>query len=411
MTTLPLKTPFARLLGTLCCLALFALPALALGGGKQKTPRNDPSNDPYTGGDPEVWAKAGIVSMGGFEFGDSDTKGVDAALPTSDIRWIETEHFEIGFALGSYKVSQKEKARLRAELTELAKVLPNVKPKTKKLDPWLRLHLYAVRAEKLYDRFLQLVQIDDESVFPDGTKSWDTTGTYWGEGPYLGQKGKFEILILPSEAAHVTYLRDNFGQSNKKSQRWNHVPRQSISVTIHERQASLKVDIAMHAHLAFNLGHNLLDGFKFYAYDSPIWLREGIGHFMEREISPKYNTFDGGEGSVPEMTKKSKWRAEALKLVRSGKAPRMAEMVRFKNYGELELDHHFTTWSMVDFLATAHPKKFADLIKGLKGITNAEGYSDGSDLPARQRELFKSLWGWSLAQFDEAWAAWVLETY
>jgi len=408
MTSPPPTAILARLACALLCLASLSVPALAQ--RNKDLARNDPQLDPYTQANPELWEKAGIVSMGGFAFGDSDTQTIDSQLPTSDIRWIETQHFKIGFALGNYKVPQKEKAKLLAELTALSEILPEVKPKEKNLDPWLRLHLYARRCEALYTRFLELVQVDD-SVFPDGTKPWDTTGTYWGEGPYLGEKGKYEVLILPTEAAHVTYLRDNFGLTLKKSQRWNIVSRQAISVTIHEKQGSLKVDTAMHAHVAFNLGHNFLDGFKFYAYDSPIWLREGLGHFMEREISEKYNTFDGGEGSVPEMTKKSDWGAEAIKLARSGKAPRMAAMVRFKNYGELELDHHFTTWSMVDFLVRAHPDEFAQLIKGLKGITNAEGYSDGSDLPGRQRDLFKDLFGWSFAQFDEAWSVWALGNY
>ena len=391
----------------LVCVLAFASPAAAQRRSKD-LPKNDPTNDPYTEGDPEVWKEIGIVSMGGFAFGESDTKTIDAQLPTCEILWLETAHFKIGFALGSYKVPQKEKDKILGELTLLSETLPNLKPKQKTLDPWLRLHLYGQRAEQLYQRFLDLVQVDD-SVFPDGTTSWDTTGTYWGEGPYLGEKSKYEILILPSEAAHLTYLGDNFGLGNKRTQRWNIVSRQAITVTFHEKQGSLKTDTAMHAHLAFNLGHNFLDGFKFYAYDSPIWLREGLGHFFEREISPKYNTFDGDEGSVPEMSKKSDWQSAVVKLVRTGKAPRMAEMIRFNNYGELELDHHFTTWSMVQFLATAHPDKFAELIKGLKGITDEEGYSDGSDLPGKQRDLFKDLFGWSFAQFDEAWAAWVLE--
>ncbi len=407
MTTASLPRTAARFALLLACFAAFALPAPAQ-RGKRDLPRNDPANDPYTEGDPEVWEQCGIVSMGGFAFGESDTKTIDESLPTCDIRWIETAHFKIGFALGTYKVPQKEKDKILGELTLLSETLPNLKPKQKSLDPWLRLHLYAQRAEQLYQRFLALVQVD-ESVFPDGTKAWDTTGTYWGEGPYLGEKSKYEILILPSEAAHLTYIRDNFGLANRRTQRWNIVSRQAITVTIHEKQGSLKTDTAMHAHVAFNLGHNFLDGFKFYAYDSPIWLREGIGHFFEREISPKYNTFDGDEGSVPEMTKKDDWHSEAVKLVRTGKAPRMAEMIRFNNYGELELDHHFATWSMVQFLATAHPDGFADFIKGIKGITNAEGYSDGSDLPGRQRDLFQSIFGWSFAEFDAAWAAWVLE--
>ena len=399
-----LRFPFVLLLAL-----VLASPAEAQRPRKDQ-PKNDPALDPYTRGDPEVWKAAGIVSMGGFEFGKTDTVEVDDFMATSDIKWIETAHFELGFALGPYKVTQKEKHKLRAELTRLAEKLPEVSPTTKVLDPWLRTHMFAQRLEEMYEEFLGIIQVD-QAVFPDGTAPWNRQGEYQGEGPYLGQKGKYEVLILPSEAASVSFLGQYFGLGIKRTQRWNVTDRESLTVTIHVQQGNLRNDTGLHGHLAFNMAHNFLDGYKHYSYDTPIWLHEGLAHFLERRVSPKYNSFDGAEGSVPQMTSEDDWEGEAKKLVLSGKQPRMAELMRLKGYGEMGLPQHFATWSMVDYLYREKPDGLAKFLSGLKGRTNEAGFPDGSNMPDAHRELFKEHFDMSYAQFDSAWEEWVKANY
>ncbi|MDB4734062.1 hypothetical protein OAF73_01665, partial [Planctomycetota bacterium] len=104
-------------------------------------PLTDPANDPYTRGGKEKYVEAaGYVSMGGFEFGAAPdtTAEVSALLPDVEIRWIETPHFELGIALPKVKVTKEERKKVKAELTKLRKALPDVKPDTKIMDPWLR---------------------------------------------------------------------------------------------------------------------------------------------------------------------------------------------------------------------------------------------------------------------------------
>jgi hypothetical protein len=373
-------------------------------------PRNDPSACPYCLGDPERMRAAGIVSHGGFEFGVTNTAEIDAELPTSDIRWIESKHFEIGFALPPIRVSMEEKDKIRAELARLAPVLFGVPEKPTVLDPWLRAHLYAQRCEDLWTRMLALLEVD-ESDFPDGTKLWDMAGKYMGEGPYLGEKGKYEVMLLPSEASFHVFLKEHYGVVTKLSQRYNCVDRDSIIIAIHTQQEGLRVDEALHGHLVFNLSQNLMDGYKHYSYNLPIWLREGVSHYLEREINPKFNTFDASEGALAEETRKENWQPPTLKLVRSGNAPRMAELVAMKDFADVTLERHFATWSMIDYLLHAKPGFFAKLLDGMKGITNTHGIADGSNLPEVQREIFKNELGMTYAQFDDAWQAWVSANY
>jgi len=182
---------------------------------------------------------AGIVSHGPFEFGREDTAAIDALIATADIKWIETKHFEIGIGLGTYKVRTEERNKLREELGRMAAVLPEVSAKAKLIDPWLRAHLYAQRAEELYARFLEIVRVDD-AAFPDGTRVWDQTYKYMGEGPYLGMKGKYEVLLLASEGESRLFLERQFGAINRETQRWHLPDRQVISITAHETTGQLR---------------------------------------------------------------------------------------------------------------------------------------------------------------------------
>jgi hypothetical protein len=371
---------------------------------------NDPTLDPYTQNDPALLKAAGIVSLGGFDFGKSGstTATIDEFMSTSDIRWIETEHFKIGFGLGAYKVKLEEKKKIVAELTRLKEALPKVVPDTGILDPWLRAHLYAQRTEDIYRRFIEIVQ-GGSATFADGSGTWQ--GKYAGEGPYLGMKQKYEILILPTEAAHLAFLVEHAGLHIKNTQRWHFIDRGAITVMMHAQQGQLRNDAALHGHVAFNLAHDLYDGLNHYSYDTPVWLHEGMAHFVEREIDPEHNSFDSGEGATADMTSKGNWRPEVLKLITSGEAPRMAELMALKSYAELKLSHHYVTWSMIDFLEHEKPKEFANFLWALKRNYDERGMPTGSNLPDWHRKQFKEQLGWSYAEFDEVWRAWCKENY
>jgi hypothetical protein len=392
--------------------ALVALAVASAGVALAQRP-NDPSQCPYCHGDPALMEKAGIVSHGGFVFGKGEpTPKLDGLLATCDIKWIETAHFELGFALGPHKVKQEEKEKVRAELARLQLALPEVDPKAKSLDPWLRSHLYAQRLEDHWRRWLEIFQVEEKD-FPRDNKPWDLKGKYMGNGPYLGQGGKYEVMIVPSEANLVTYVQSQFGVVTKKTQRWNKPELDTLSVTIHTSNDNnnLREDEALHGHLVFNLAINLLDGYKHYSYDTPIWIREGLAHLMEREINEKFNSFDSAEGGVAETSRKAKWEPEVRKLVAGGDAPRMAELLTMKEYSDLTLARHYSTWSMVQFLIRTKPEGWAKFNDALHGITDRQGLSDSENLLEVHREKFKEHLGFTYAEFDTAWREWVMANY
>jgi hypothetical protein len=398
--------PFPPVLrALLVVLALLSVP-LRASAQKDKAPRNAATNCPWCFGDPEVMKAAGIVSHGGFEFGSHDTAWADKFLGGRHIYWIESKHFELGLVLGAHKIGPDEVKKIRAELTELQLVLPEVDPKVRVLEPFMRAHLYAQRVEQLYARFQGLMRVTDAS-FPNGKTAWVLGTPYFGEGPYLGQQGKFELLILPTAADQVSFLQEQFGLSVKRTQRWNVMTRGSLIVVTNVSENELTSDDKIHGHIAFNLGINLLDAYKHYSYDTPRWLLEGLGHFLEREINPRFNTFDASEGSTGVAVNAQNWDNEVKQIILSGKAPRLAELSALKSYAEFELRHHYACWSMTKFMIETNPEGYACLNDKLHGRKRADdGMPDSEDMPGIQRNAIGECFSMSYPQFDDAWRAW-----
>ncbi len=248
---------------------------------------DDPANCPWCHNDPELLKKAGLVNHGPFEYGKWDVAKVHEIIPEVDIRWIETEHFRIGFGLGTQKVKLEEKKKILAELLRLKEFFPDIKPEIQILDPWMRTHIYAQRCEDIYKRFIDIAHLGDRKF--KGSEGGQGAG-YMGEGPFLGMKQKYEVLVLPNEAAHLAFLMAEAGLPIRKSQRWHFIERCCISIICHAQQGRLRTDQALHGHIAFNLAHNLLDGMNHYSYDTPVWYHEGLAHFMEREGKARQRT-------------------------------------------------------------------------------------------------------------------------
>src|SRR5262245_34678845 len=96
---------------------------------------------------------AGVVSHGPFALAEGKSDDVVATLPTSQWIFLETAHLRWASCLGEDTIEMRDRERVEAELARLRAWLPEVPVKPKKLDPWLRLHLFAMKGEDFYARF------------------------------------------------------------------------------------------------------------------------------------------------------------------------------------------------------------------------------------------------------------------
>jgi hypothetical protein len=348
---------------------------------------------------------AGVLSHGPIPISSQGSAALAATLPSAEWIFLETAHLRWASALGPETVELAEKKRVRAELARLKKLLPSVPSDVRKLDPWLRLHLHAMKGEELYARFQSLLQVTDADFPPASDEPRDIAKPFMGAGPFLGEKDKFEVVLHPSRALHRTFTTDLCGVSVTDSFRWHFKAEHKLLVSIPAEDSDLRKDRWLFPHVAHNLSHAFLCAYKHFSYDPPIWIDEGLAHAIEREIDPESVTSDGTEGAARERHFPSDWDAAVARLVARKKAATLAELLHAKEFGELDADAHLVAWSKVRFLVEEHPAKLAAILGGVKGQLDEAGRPTGRDLTDLQRRLFREA-GWTPAAFDEEWSLW-----
>jgi hypothetical protein len=355
--------------------------------------------------DPKLYGPAGQFGHGQMPFGKSTAGDLRKFLIYANPIFIETKHFRICLTLEGFTVPENDWKSYEGELLKMSKAFPAVRPKERTLDPWMRLHLFAQRCEERYERFLKLMKMTDADFY-----ARQLGKPYRGEGPYLGMKDKFEVVLLKNMREFTDTLRDQSGSMKRMTKREHFVNRGVLSVFI-PCEGDLKPDDQLWAHIAHNLGHNFILGFKYYSYEPPKWFEEGFAHFMEKEVNDHYNSFDSEEAALAEMTHAEDWRAETLKILGKGKAAGLADLVHKKTFSDITKEDHVIIWSKVEYLVKVHGDKFALFLDQIRGRLNKEGFPDGSDLIGVQRNSFKSEIGLSFAEFDREWEKWVQKAY
>lgn len=377
--------------------------------------------DPYTKNDPKAMAAAGILNFGPFNFGNLAAEPVTSTdiqktLPFINIIWIETAHFRIGTQLPDWSVPTEAVTRkkVRAELTELEEKLPKINPKTRKLDSWLRAHLTAYRLEKLYAETQALFGVKDEEFPKDPSVVIPGPGkVYMGYGPYMGMKDKFLVLVIEKQGPYRQYMEKYLGRPTYHPQRWHFTDSSSILFTcaIESNEFPLKHDTALHCSLAFNVSQNLLDGFRYYSYNLPVWIREGFGHWNSRRISGKWPSFDQNEGSVADMKRLDDWKPYTKALLANKKYAPFPEVASWRDFGNITFNDHVAIFSRIDYLISMGQPKWQEFLFTVKGRVDDKWAIDQSDLVGATREGLKKAYNLSFLTFDESWAEWVKATY
>lgn len=377
--------------------------------------------DPYTKNDPARMKKAGYVSFGPFPFGEHgskivDTKYIEEHLDYAQIIWIETAHFRICSTLEPYSIPNEldTRRKIRAELERLRKKLgKKVNPRTRILDRWLRLHLTAQRMEDLYADLMSWLQVKD-SDFPKNSKAKVFGAKYMGEGPYVGMAEKYMIMVTDKGTTYFDYLKNFTGRQSMFGQRWHYMKQGSLyyGVGTDMNKGSLRHDTALHNDLIFNVTINFIDGFRHYSYDLPVWIREGLGHWFERENSPKWNTFDQDEAAPFDPPSKWKWKPYVRQLLMGKKWSKFSQVIQWRHYGEINFVDHVMLWGRIDFLMSFGKPKFKQFMFEIKGRWDQKlQKSDHADLVGAVRNALRQTYGLNPIKFDKQFKAWAIENY
>ena len=386
-----------------------------LAGGFPAQGQDDESwrEDPYTEGDRKDMDKAGIVAYAPLAFGDTPTtKDIETALGDVEVRWVETAHFKIGSTLPEYRIANDEKDRIAEELGRLRKRLSGVKKTTKVRDPWLRLHLFAQRAEELYADTQQRLGVTDDD-FPADRESSGKGQEYMGEGPYLGQPGKFLLLLFEKRSGLGRYGSRFTTFSSDRSLRFTFPKSGSLlfGATAEKDGDEPKTDTELTCQIIFNLTHNLVNGFKYYTFDMPCWITEGWAHYNARQVDEEENNFTMVKEQGSDITKEWNWSPKVRGRVRNDYFATAEELLTITDWTKVKFSHHMMMWSRIEYLFSLKEEdRFGRFVSALKQRTRYATV-ETEDVLARQATLFAEIYEMDFEAFDKAWTTHVLRHY
>ncbi|MDP6962639.1 MAG: helix-loop-helix domain-containing protein [Planctomycetota bacterium] len=380
--------------------------------GKEKEDEKKYREDPYTENVEEVWRAAGYEKMGDFAWADGHgTVNIEDAIGEEEMIFIETKNFKIGCCLPEYTISRDdkvEKAKINDELDELREIIPNIPKRVKKLDKWLRLHLFAMRAEKLYAEIEKTLQVSSES-FPTGPGQLKD-GKYMGEGPYLGMKSKFTLLLFDKESSIGRYRTAFMNQSGIIPIRHMFPADGTLLYACASQNEGLFSDTTMHCAMVYAVTQNLLNGYRYYSHALPTWLPVGLSHYFARKIDPKRNYFTDKRLYGSDDKNIWKWDVKARKRVDHEIAVPYAKMVPWGQPTSLSYNDHVMAWSRVDYLMSEHPDWLAQWLYRVQDsypvlVPTAE------QIGARDSEIVSEVFIYDEGDFDSNWGKWVLKNY
>ena len=381
--------------------------------------------DPYTKHDQEaLFEKAGYVSYAPFHWADSHhTRDIDKLLPAAMFLWVETKHFKIASSLPPSKLPRdpKKRKQIRDELKELKKILPKVNYRAKVLDRWLRLHLFAMRFERLYTDFSKLVGVTDadfpQKVLKAGTVKKGTK--YMGLGPCLGMANKPHIMLCTKRSTLGHYSRFATGRAHsRENAHWFLYSNRSafFGTNLEIGRGCLLDDGYLHLYMIFNVGAMLIDGFKDNTYVIPPWLRQGLSNWLVKQTDPEEEFFFGiQEFNLTDRDRdETDWPLVTRKLVKHGVGFKSAAvLLPLRVAGKMTLEDQMTAWSRCDFLIKHDQKKFARFMDLMKDqLPHEPNVLPTNEAINKNQELaLKKAYGFDYAAFDEAWMAYVLKNY
>ena len=406
MPKLSLRRAAAPLLRSAAGVLLLPATALAAAAGQAA----GHSFDPYTGNDPVLMEEAGYLSFGPFPWGwRSDTGKVAAVLGDPALCWIETEHFRIGSTLPSYRTEHSvERRKIRGELQRLAERIPGVRHRTRELDPWLRLHLYAQRLEDLYAQLVEAAALDPDAANAARLARQPIGSLAPRELP------KFAVLLCEKRSTLGRYLMRFHEQSDPAPTRIMDARggHRIFGTHTEAAQGGLRDDTQLHCHVVFHVTHMLVQSDQSFGFPLPLWIPEGLAHCQSRRIDPRHPQYSAIRTLRPITQREWNWAPRVRDRVRQDYFPPLSEMLRWMDYGRLRAEDHMMLWSRMDHLLAAEPEKLRALLRTLREAWPASGQqADPDSLALIQEQALRAAFSLGPAEIDRAWSRHVRKRY
>lgn len=367
--------------------------------------------DPYTRGDAALMAKAGYVSFGPFPFGHRCTSDeVGALLVDEQLLWVETAHFRIGCSLPDLPLSgdkdREQMAKLGEELQRLALRLPGIRGKTAGLDPWLRLHLTAQRAEDVYRDVQQVLGCSDADFPAAPGDDPRQPSTYRGRGPFLGNPEKFTVLLVQRSVSlqRFTAAYHGLGTSRATVHHDHEFGSAFVGLAVESDGGRLRHDLALRKQLTFHVAQNLYNSFRSYRHNLPAWLINGLCQHHARRVTTRFPVFDLRSTADPDGKQYATWDKRATLLMRERRFEPLGTFCLRMDVHGFHLDDHLQSFALVGWLLAEHPTGLREFLQRMKDpFPDLHRFPTPEELAARQHQAMLHCFGCDAAQLDERW--------
>ncbi|MFK7738970.1 MAG: hypothetical protein AB8H80_01510 [Planctomycetota bacterium] len=413
---MPPRTLFKSLAAAAFALAAAVFPtATLLAQNPQASQRAHAGSDPYAKkGDANPARTAGYVRYGPFPFGHEHTStDVEALLGTEPLIWIETEHFRLGCALAETELSGSEpwrkewRKRVMGELRALHEVLPLVPLKPRRLDPWLRAHLYAHRLEAIYAEARTTLGVAQD-WFPNERGDRHEGKVYRGDGPHFGMAEKFTVLLLQRASSHARYTHAYHGSEMAEPLRVHDQDYGNLYWGASEETGGglFGNDLALHSQLVFNIAHNIYSGYRAHSAFLPAWLITGLSHHHARRISKRYPTFDRRDDSdTEERSPFWAWEERVSGLARHEVFVPLDDFFEVTHAGEYTIEQHMHCWALVEWLLKTHRQETVRWLHELSEPLPFRGLPSTAQILRWQRTHFVLAFDLDIADVDQKFRA------
>jgi hypothetical protein len=363
--------------------------------------------DPYSRGERALLDSAGYVSLGPFPWCEGmTTDALARELGGIPILWVETEHFRIGSTLAAYKVpsDRVERKRLEEELAAIRATFPESKPSMAKLDPWLRLHLYARRVEAVYDEFQRAFGLTEADFGP--TKTGEAPRL--AAGPYMGMASKFTVLLCEKRSTLARFVRLAWNRDGMDPMR-ERLPGGSLFFGVsaeNVRSWGRESDIAFHSQVAADVSINLMNGFRDLGTSAPVWFEYGWSHVQSRRVEERSTHY--ARGTDREGRDAWKWQDRVQGLISNGFAPTFPDLAGLRTWDQISGPAHLAAWSKVSWMLTTFgPERMRLFLLAITDpVPKLEAEERATFLQERQLTALQDVGGASLTALEEAWKRW-----
>ena len=397
-----------------CFLGALSAPSRALAQGTTK-PEVLEAVDPYTRGEPKALERAGYVTLTPVEWAEGiRTDEVKETLGGIDILWIETPHFRIGSTLESYKSPSdpREDDKVEAELARLRKKLARYKDPHNKIDPWLRLHLYAQRLEDVYADFEKSFGLS-AADFPAADERKQPEGSKLGTGPYLGLQRKFTVLLVQKTSSLA-----RFGQryANREERPWDRFPLPGGSMFLGVswegvRQFGFTLDATMHCVVAAEATQNFVNGFRDSWSASPLWFECGVAHAAARKVDERFVP-QAMPAPSPDDPDAWRWEPRVRGLVENNVEKSWLDMLGWKTWEDIKVQGHLVAWSRASWLLQKEPSALKTyLLAVTEPLPEVEGDALAQATIEREKKACLAAFGKPLDVLDAEWKKHVQRRY